>query len=67
MLVIAAVAGIFSSVTSYYFAVWLDGSIAGAIATFAGVFFGLALLFSPAHGLLFKKLRATQLTFEGKG
>jgi manganese/zinc/iron transport system permease protein len=67
MLLIAVVAGILSSITGYYFAVWLDGSIAGAIAAFSGVFFGLALLFSPTHGVLFKKLRATQLTFDGKG
>lgn len=62
MLIIASVFGILSSVTGYYFAVWLDGSIAGAIATMTGVFFGLTLIFSPTHGLLFKKIKATQVT-----
>jgi manganese/zinc/iron transport system permease protein len=62
MLVIASITGILSSITGYYFAVWLDGSIAGAIATMTGVFFGLTMIFSPTHGLLFKKIKATQVT-----
>lgn len=62
MLLIAAVTGILSSISGYYLAVWLDGSIAGAIAALTGIFFGLALIFSPTHGLLFKKLNATTLT-----
>jgi manganese/zinc/iron transport system permease protein len=57
MLVLACAAGILSSVTGYYFAVWLDGSIAGAIAAMSGVIFGITVVFSPVHGLLFKKLR----------
>lgn len=61
MLVIAAVAGIAASISGYYLAVWLDGSIAGAIATMAGVFFGLTMLFSPTHGLLFRKVKSTPL------
>ena len=56
MLVLACVAGVLASVSGYYFAVWLDGSIAGAIAAMSGVIFGVAMIFSPAHGLLFKKL-----------
>ena len=57
MLFLSALTGILSSVIGYYLAVWLDGSIAGAIATTSGVLFALALLLSPAHGLLFKKLK----------
>lgn len=57
MLVLACAAGVLSSVTGYYFAVWLDGSIAGAIAAMSGVIFGIAVVFSPVHGLLFKKLK----------
>jgi manganese/zinc/iron transport system permease protein len=59
MLIIASFIGILSSIGGYYLAVWLDGSIAGAVAALTGVFFGLSLFFSPAHGLLFKKLKAT--------
>jgi manganese/zinc/iron transport system permease protein len=61
MLVIASVAGIVSSIAGYYVAVALDGSIAGAIAACAGILFGLAMVFSPTHGLLFKKLKAVEL------
>lgn len=57
MLVLACVAGVVSAVAGYYIAVWLDGSIAGAIASVAGVVFMLALFFSPVHGIAFRKLR----------
>ena len=57
MLVLACLAGVIASVSGYYFAVWLDGSIAGAIAAMSGVIFGLVMIFSPAHGVLFKKLK----------
>jgi manganese/zinc/iron transport system permease protein len=62
MLVLASVIGVLSSITGYYLAVYLDGSIAGAIATMAGVFFGLVLIFSPTHGIVFKKLRSVAAT-----
>lgn len=58
MLVISSGVGILASVIGYYLAVWLDGSIAGAIGAVCGVLFGLAMVFSPTHGLLFKKLKA---------
>lgn len=57
MLVLACMSGIAASISGYYLAVWLDGSIAGAIAAMSGIIFGLALVLSPAHGLVFKKLR----------
>lgn len=61
MLTIASMAGILSSVSGYYLAVWLDGSIAGAIATCAGVIFGLTMVASPTHGLFAKyRHRAAQ-------
>lgn len=59
MLLLSSVAGILSAICGYYLAVWVDGSIAGAIATMAGVFFAIAVLFSPSQGLLFRKLKAT--------
>lgn len=59
MLAIACIAGVASSVTGYYIAVWLDGSIAGAIAMMAGVIFIIAMLFSPTHGILTKKFGRT--------
>ena len=59
MLLIACGVGILASIGGYYFAVWLDGSIAGAIGATCGLLFALAMIFSPTHGLLFKKLKAT--------
>lgn len=57
MLALAVLIGSISSISGYYVAYWLDGSIAGAIATMCGVCFTLAFLFSPTHGLRAKKLR----------
>ncbi len=54
MLAIACGVGVLSSVTGYFLAVWVDSSIAGAIAVMTGVFFTLALFFSPTHGIVFK-------------
>lgn len=59
MLVLACMAGVAASVTGYCIAVWLDGSIAGAIAMMAGVVFIVAMLFSPTHGIFTKKFSRT--------
>jgi manganese/zinc/iron transport system permease protein len=58
MLIIACLAGILSSILGYYVAVFLDGSIAGAIASVNGVLFALAMVLSPTHGLFFRKIKA---------
>lgn len=55
MLVLSVVLGILAAFAGYYLAVWLDGSIAGAIATVTGIEFILAFLFSPARGILISK------------
>jgi len=55
MLMLSALFGILASVSGYYLAVAIDGSIAGAIATMTGVFFLMAFLFSPTHGVIAKK------------
>jgi manganese/zinc/iron transport system permease protein len=62
MLVLSSFIGVLSSITGYYLAVYLDGSIAGAIATMTGLFFGICLVFSPTHGILFKKVNAMATT-----
>jgi manganese/zinc/iron transport system permease protein len=59
MLLIASAVGVLASVTGYYIAVWVDGSIAGAVASMTGVLFALALGFSPTHGLLFRHVKST--------
>jgi manganese/zinc/iron transport system permease protein len=62
MLLYACIAGVISSIGGFYVAVWLDGSIAGGIAMATGVVFGLAMILSPTHGVLFKKLNSTTAT-----
>ncbi len=57
MLVLAVVSGLLSVIGGYYLAVWIDGSIAAAIAVMAGFQFLLALLFGPAGGILSRRLR----------
>ena len=46
MLLLAAFLGICISISGYYLAVWVNGSIAGAMATCGGVMFGLAFIYS---------------------
>ncbi|MBU2913070.1 metal ABC transporter permease [Reichenbachiella agariperforans] len=57
MLWITVVLSILTSATGYYLAVYLDGSIAGAMSTMAGLFFALAFIFSPVDGLIVKRRR----------
>ncbi len=63
MMMISAGLGIVISFLGYYLAAWVNGSIAGAMATVAGILFGLAFLFSPSEGVLIKKKIET-LSFE---
>lgn len=57
MMIITSLLGITISVSGYYLAASVDGSIAGAMATMAGIFFAIAFLFSPNEGLITKKFR----------
>lgn len=54
MLFLTAAIGIIISVTGYYVAVWLNGSIAGAMASIAGIIFGIAFLFAANKRKRFK-------------
>ncbi|QQK80904.1 metal ABC transporter permease [Salicibibacter cibi] len=54
MFVLSAIFGVLAAFSGYYIAAWLDASIAGMMATMAGVLFLLAFLFSPTHGLIAK-------------
>lgn len=55
MLFITAIIGIISAIGGYFLAEWMDGSIAGAMSTVAGIIFSLCFLFSPSEGILFKR------------
>ncbi|WP_109830401.1 metal ABC transporter permease [Reichenbachiella versicolor] len=61
MLWLTAFTGMLVSILGYYLAVWIDGSIAGAMSSVAGLFFLLALIFSPSEGIIAKKLRQQKL------
>jgi len=49
LLWVTALFGIFTAVGGYYLALWLDGSIAGAMATFAGVIFAGCWVWTKAQ------------------
>ncbi|MCP3774704.1 metal ABC transporter permease [Paenibacillus sp. MZ04-78.2] len=52
--------GVLSAVLGYFTAAVLDASIAGCMIVVAGVLFILALLFSPTHGVVWRKFRRKQ-------
>lgn len=57
MLWIASACGVLSAVLGYWAAAYLDGSIAGAMATVAGLLFLMAFLFAPHDGILMRRFR----------
>lgn len=62
MLFLGVLFGIGAAVGGYGLAYLADASIAGAMATTAGVFFLLALLLSPGYGVLARGLRQARLS-----
>ncbi|MFD0714715.1 metal ABC transporter permease [Paenibacillus sp. GCM10027626] len=66
MIVYSIVIGCLSSVAGYYVAHLLDASIAGCMITVAGVFFVIALLFSPKHGVIIRKFKQKRLVQENQ-
>jgi manganese/zinc/iron transport system permease protein len=61
MLGLAVAAGVTSALGGYALARAWDASIAGAMATVAGLLFLAALLFSPGHGLLARVLQLRRM------
>jgi manganese/zinc/iron transport system permease protein len=61
MLVYSVIIGCCSSVVGYNVAHALDASIAGCMISVAGILFLLALLFSPSHGVIFRKWKQRRL------
>ena len=57
MMLLAVAFGAGSAIAGYYLASLLDVTIAGTMAVVAGLFFVLALLFSPSRGLVANLLR----------
>jgi manganese/zinc/iron transport system permease protein len=55
MLYLTSLIAVLVSTLGYFLAVALDGSIAGAIVTVAGLLFGLVFLFAPPSGVLYRR------------
>jgi manganese/zinc/iron transport system permease protein len=64
MLGLSVLIGAGSAISGYWLAFALDASIAGSMATMAGILFGLAFLFAPERGLLATARRRNRQRFE---
>ncbi|PWK20671.1 metal ABC transporter permease [Xanthomarina spongicola] len=60
MLGLAIVFGVFSAISGYWLAHWLDASIAGSITTILGLLFLVIYLFAPSKGLIAVMYREKQ-------
>ena len=60
MLVLSVVFGVFSAISGYWFAHWLDASISGSITTMLGVLFLTVYLFAPSKGIIAVMYREKQ-------
>ena len=60
MLVLAIIFGVFSAISGYWFAHWLDASISGSITTMLGLLFLLVYLFAPNKGVIAVMYREKQ-------
>ncbi|MGJ8591335.1 MAG: metal ABC transporter permease [Aquaticitalea sp.] len=64
MLLLAIIFGVFSALSGYWFAHWLDASIAGSITTMLGLVFLVVYLFAPSKGLIAVMYREKQQRIE---
>ncbi|WP_452220547.1 metal ABC transporter permease [Lacinutrix salivirga] len=60
MLLLAILFGVFSAISGYWLAHWLDASIAGSITTMLGLIFLLVYLFAPSKGVIAVMYREKQ-------
>lgn len=64
MIALSVASGVASTFVGYGASIVLDASIAGCIVCAAGLLFAGALLLSPSHGLISRKLRQRKLAAE---
>jgi manganese/zinc/iron transport system permease protein len=64
MILVAAATGALSAIAGFWLAHWLDASIAGSMASAAGILFLLALLFAPDRGLVAAARRRARRRWE---
>ncbi|RLJ63231.1 manganese/zinc/iron transport system permease protein [Lacinutrix venerupis] len=60
MLALAIGFGVLSAISGYWFAHWLDASIAGSITTMLGLLFLIVYLFAPSKGIIAVMYREKQ-------
>lgn len=60
MLILSVIFGVFSAISGYWFAHWLDASISGSITTMLGILFLLVYLFAPNKGIIAVMYREKQ-------
>ncbi|MFT4661551.1 MAG: manganese/zinc/iron transport system permease protein [Patiriisocius sp.] len=60
MLFLSSTFGVLAAITGYWFAQWIDASIAGSITTVLGLIFLMVYLFAPSRGLLSVMYRQKQ-------
>ncbi len=64
MLLLAVFFGVFSAITGYWLAHWIDGSISGSMTTMLGILFLSVYLFAPKNGLISVLYRDKQQQIE---
>lgn len=64
MIALAAAFGVFSAISGYWIAHFLDASIAGSITTMLGIVFLMVYLFAPSKGLIAVLYREKQQRIE---
>lgn len=64
VIILAVIVASISSVSGFFVADKIDGSIAGAMATMCGVFFAAIYLFSPKHGLIRRNIMRQKLKMD---
>jgi manganese/zinc/iron transport system permease protein len=64
MLILAIIFGVFSAISGYWLAHWLDASIAGSITTMLGLLFLVVYLFAPSKGVIAVMYREKQQRIE---
>ncbi|WP_415372453.1 metal ABC transporter permease [Patiriisocius sp. Uisw_047] len=64
MLILSVLFGVFSAISGYWLAHWLDASIAGSISTMLGFVFLMVFLFAPNKGLIAVMYRQKQQRIE---
>jgi len=64
MIVGSIIVGVFSAISGYWIAHWLDVSIAGSMATMTGVIFLSVFLLAPENGLIARTRRRIRLRWD---